>query len=85
MVSDLCEKNMDPEKIREYKHKYDAFRHHVWAGLGFLTVVGFVRIIFSDLSDLLDPILIILIIYIRKVGDYIRKVSTKDTKGRRTF
>ena len=50
--------------LTDYKRKYDLFRHHAWAGLGFLSVLGFLRIIFVDLADLLQPILIILIIYV---------------------
>ena len=55
---------MTEKHLSGYKRKYDISRHHAWAGLGFLSVLGFLRIIFVDLADLLQPILIILIIYV---------------------
>ena len=36
-----------------YKRKYQAFRHHAWAGLGFLSVLLAVRIIFPEPSKIL--------------------------------
>ena len=48
----------------EYSRKYQTFRHHAWAGLGFLSVLLAIGIIFQDLLDYLSPILLILIIYI---------------------
>jgi len=55
---------MVEKNLSEYKRRYDLSRHHAWAGLGFLSVLGFLRIMFVDLADLLQPILIILIIYV---------------------
>lgn len=48
----------------EYKRKYDLFRHHAWAGLGFLSIMLAIRIIFPELSWILHPIIAILIIYV---------------------
>ena len=40
------------------------FRHHAWAGLGFLSVVLAIRILFLEQADFLTPIVVILLIYI---------------------
>lgn len=48
----------------EYKRKYDLFRHHAWAGLGFLSIVLAIRIIFPEFSWFLHPIIAILIVYV---------------------
>ena len=48
----------------EYKRRYDLVRHHAWAGLGFLSIMLAIRIIFPDLSSILQPILVILVIYV---------------------
>ena len=50
--------------LTEYKRKYHAFRHHAWAGLGFLSVVLAIRLIFLEQTDILTPIIFILAIYI---------------------
>lgn len=55
---------MGKKDISEYKKKYQTFRHHAWAGLGFLTVLLAVRIIVPSLSELILPILVVLIIYV---------------------
>ena len=55
---------MDQTTLANKRRKYDVSRHHAWAGLGFLTVLGFIRILFPAYSDLVQPILIILIIYV---------------------
>jgi len=55
---------MEKKDLSEYKRKYQAFRHHAWAGLGFLSVVLAIRLIFFDQSGFLTPIVVILAIYI---------------------
>jgi len=55
---------MGRKDIPEYKKKYQTFRHHAWAGLGFLTVVLAIRLIFFKTADYLNPIIFILAIYI---------------------
>jgi len=47
-----------------HKRKYQTFRHHAWAGTGFLSVFLATRLLFPDYSLYLNPIIIILIIYI---------------------
>ena len=48
----------------EYKKKYDLVRHHAWAGLGFLSVFLTIRILFPEISELLQPILVVIITYV---------------------
>ena len=48
----------------EYKKKYHSFRHHAWAGLGFLSVVLAFRLIFLEQAQILTPVIVILAIYI---------------------
>ena len=48
----------------EYKRKYDLIRHHAWAGLGFLSVLLAIRILFPEISELLQPIVVVIIIYV---------------------
>ena len=55
---------MNGKDLSEYKRKYHAFRHHAWAGLGFLSVVIAIRLIFFEQAELLTPIIVILAIYI---------------------
>jgi len=55
---------MTKKDLAGYKRKYHAFRHHAWAGLGFLSVVLAIRLIFFKQADFLTPIIIILAIYI---------------------
>jgi membrane protein implicated in regulation of membrane protease activity len=55
---------MSRKNLSEYKRKYNAFRHHAWAGLGFLSVLLVIRIIVPSLSELIHSILIVLIIYV---------------------
>ena len=56
---------MKSEKdLREYKKRYHLFRHHAWAGLGFLSVILALRILFQDLLEMLEPLIILLIIYV---------------------
>ena len=47
-----------------YIRKYQTFRHHAWAGTGFLSVCLAIRLLFQDYSLYLNPIIILLIIYI---------------------
>lgn len=55
---------MNKKDILEYKRKYHQFRHHAWAGLGFLSVVLAIRILFLEQATFLTPIVVILSIYI---------------------
>jgi len=50
----------------EYKRKYERFRHHAWAGLGFLSVLLAIRILFPQiLSDtIVLPLGTLLVIYV---------------------
>lgn len=50
--------------LTEYKRRYNLSRHHAWAGLGFLSVLLAVRILFPELLELLQPILVVLIVYV---------------------
>ena len=50
--------------LAEYRRKYNAFRHHAWAGLGFLSVVTAMRLLLFDSADYLNPVIFLLIIYI---------------------
>jgi len=55
---------MKDKELIEFKKKYQSFRHHAWAGLGFLSVVLAFRLIFFEEADLLNPVIIVLAIYI---------------------
>ena len=55
---------MTKKKLGEYKRKYDAFRHHAWAGLGFLAVFSAIRVLLPEYTQILTPIIFILIIYV---------------------
>lgn len=55
---------MGRKDISEHKKKYQMFRHHAWAGLGFLTVLLAIRIIAPSLSEIILPILVVFIIYV---------------------
>ena len=55
---------MEKKDLYTYKRKYQAFRHHAWAGLGFLSVALAVRIIYPQPAYILTPIIFALIIYI---------------------
>lgn len=55
---------MTPKDLAEYKKRYHSFRHHAWAGLGFLSVVLALRLIFFKTADFLTPIVVILALYI---------------------
>lgn len=50
--------------LMEYKRKYNSFRHHAWAGLGFLSVVMAFRLLFHESADILNIVIFLLIIYI---------------------
>lgn len=50
--------------LTDYKRRYNLFRHHAWAGLGFISVLLAVRILFPELLELLQPILVVLIAYV---------------------
>jgi len=52
------------KKLTDYKRRYELVRHHAWAGLGFLSVLLAVRALYPEISDLLQPILVLIIIYI---------------------
>ena len=55
---------MEKKDLSEYKKRYHLIRHHAWAGLGFLSVILAIRILFPNLMHLLQPIIVILIIYV---------------------
>ena len=55
---------MKEKDLIEYKKRYHTFRHHAWAGLGFLSVVLAFRLIFYEDAQLLTPIIIVLAVYI---------------------
>jgi len=55
---------MNEKDLSEYNRKYHTFRHHAWAGLGFLSVVLAIRLLFLDQTQILTPIVVILAIYI---------------------
>lgn len=55
---------MSTKDLIEYKKRYQAFRHHAWAGLGFLSVTLAIRLIFLESTVLLTPVIVILAIYI---------------------
>lgn len=55
---------MSPKDISEYKKKYQRFRHHAWAGLGFLSVAFALRLLFPESFEMLTPVIFILVIYI---------------------
>ena len=55
---------MSGKDLSEYKKKYHTFRHHAWAGLGFLSVFLAIRLIFLEETQILTPIVVILAIYI---------------------
>ena len=56
---------MNGKDLSEYKRKYLAFRHHAWAGLGFLSVAFALRLLFPDLFEhILTPVIFVLIIYV---------------------
>jgi len=48
----------------DYKRRYELVRHHAWAGLGFLSVLLAIRIVYPGISELLQPLIIVVIIYI---------------------
>ena len=55
---------MKKKDLATYKSKYQAFRHHAWAGLGFLSVAFALRLLFPESFDMLTPVIFILVIYI---------------------
>jgi len=55
---------MRQNQLSEYKKRYHKYRHHAWAGLGFLSVVLAVRLIFQESTQVLTPIIVILGMYI---------------------
>ena len=55
---------MTRKDLSEYKRKYNAFRHHAWAGLGFLSVVLAIRLVLAEQAQFLTPIIFILIIHV---------------------
>jgi len=55
---------MNQKDLAQYKKKYHRFRHHAWAGLGILSVLLAIRLIFIDSTELLAPFILILAVYI---------------------
>ena len=54
---------MKRKDLSEYKKKYQTFKHHAWAGLGFLSVLLAIRLLTNDF-EILTPIIGILLVYI---------------------
>ena len=54
---------MSGKDLAKYKRKYQRFRHHAWAALGFLSVVAAVRLIFINSASYLNPVILILALY----------------------
>ena len=54
---------MSGKDLTKYKRKYQRFRHHAWAALGFLSVITTVRLIFINSASYLNPIILILALY----------------------
>jgi MFS superfamily sulfate permease-like transporter len=55
---------MTKKNVNEYKRKYQIFKHHAWAGLGFLAVLFAIRFILPEITLIFSPIIFILIVYI---------------------
>jgi len=55
---------MKPQKRKDHREKYQLFRHHAWAGLGFLAVFSAMRLIMPEQTAILTPIIFVLILYI---------------------
>ena len=55
---------MTRRNLSEYRRKYYTFRHHAWAGLGFLSVLLVIRIVVPTISEIILPILTVIIIYV---------------------
>jgi len=55
---------MKQKDLAAYKRKYQAFRHHAWAGLGFLSIAFALRLLFPESFEMLTPVIFILVIYI---------------------
>ncbi len=54
---------MSKKDLAKYKRKYQRFRHHAWAALGFLSAITAVRLIFINSASYLNPIILILALY----------------------
>jgi len=55
---------MKKKDLATYKRKYQAFRHHAWAGLGFLSIAFALKLLFPESFEMLTPVIFILVIYI---------------------
>ena len=56
---------MTKRNLAEYKRKYHAYKHHAWAGLGFLSVFLAVRLILGvNAPGILDTIILLIMLYI---------------------
>jgi len=55
---------MTRKKLAEYKRKYNAFRHHAWAGSVILAVFAILTALLPEHTQILTPFIFILIIYI---------------------
>ena len=55
---------MTKKDLSGYKRKYQAFRHHAWAGLGFLSVLLAIRLILPESPKILTPIIFVLVVYV---------------------
>lgn len=54
---------MNKKDLAKYKSKYQRFRHHAWAALGFLSAVMAVRLIFINSASYLNPVILIIALY----------------------
>ncbi len=71
--------NMEKKDVKIKKRKYHIFKHHAWAGLGFLAVLFAIRVIFPLSDDLLSPIIFILVIYVLVALIFTYKYSSELT------
>ncbi|MFC2074869.1 hypothetical protein ACFLRA_01180 [Bdellovibrionota bacterium] len=55
---------MTQKDLSEQKRKYNKFKHHAWGGLGLLSIVLAIRLIFLESSKFLIPVILILALYV---------------------
>lgn len=55
---------MNQNPLSDYKKRYHKYRHHAWAGLGFLSVILAIRLIFQESTQILTPVIVVLGLYI---------------------
>ena len=76
---------MNSKDLTKLRKKYQRFRNHLLAGIGFLLVVIAFRLIFFETAAFFMPMVLILIIYILIAliftFKYHRNLSTKETSN----